>query len=258
MLLQDKIAVVTGGGRGIGRGISKRFAHEGACVVLAQRDPESGERTRREIEEAGGHALFVQTDVAQREQVDRLIDRTLEHFGGLDIMINNAGITRVTGHILELPQETWDRIIAVNQTAVFMCAQAAARVMARASGGNIINISSVNGFVPQPGCCAYGAAKGALETMTKSMAADLAPYHIRVNCIAPGPIQVDGPEEAAPEPIDMALLGHFGLPKEIAAAAAFMVSQEGSYITGQTLLVDGGTLVNAYNIYNVERPDPKE
>jgi 3-oxoacyl-[acyl-carrier protein] reductase len=257
MLLQDKVAVVTGGGRGIGRGIIKRFAREGARVVLAQRDPESGERTRREVEEAGGTALFIQTDVAQREQVDRLIEQTVEHFGGLDIMINNAGITGISGHILEMPQETWDRIIAVNQTAVFMCAQAAARVMAKAGHGNIINISSVNGFVPQPGCCAYGAAKGALETMTKSMAADLAPYHIRVNCIAPGPIQVDQPDDAPPGPAAMALLGRSGLPAEVAAAAAFLVSQEGSYITGQTLVVDGGTLVNAYNIYNTERPDPK-
>ncbi len=257
MLLKDKIAIVTGGGRGIGRGIVKRFAREGAKVVLAQRDPDSGERTRREVEEAGGTALFVQTDVADREQVERLIDQTIEHFEGLDIMINNAGITGVNGHILDLSQETWDRIIAVNQTGVFMCAQTAARIMVRTGGGNIINISSVNGFVPQPGCCAYGAAKGALETMTKSMAADLAPYRIRVNCIAPGPIQVDQPDDALPGPIDMALLGRSGLPAEVAGAAAFLVSDEGSYITGQTLVVDGGTLVNAYNIYNAERPDPE-
>ena len=255
MKLEGKVAVITGGGRGIGRGIVKRFAQEGARVVLAQRDPESGERTRREIEEAGGSALFVQTDVSVRDQVQRLIDAAVDQWGTLDVMVNNAGITGVTAHILDMTQEIWDQIISVNQTGVFICSQVAARAMAPKGAGVILNISSVNGFLPQPGAFAYGAAKGAIEAMTKSLANDMAPHGIRVNGIAPGPIDVDLPDGAAAGPIDMALMGRSGLPAEVASAALFLCSDEGSYVTGHTLVVDGGTLANAYNTYAAQRPD---
>ena len=254
MQLQDKVAIVTGGGRGIGRGMARRFAREGARVVIAQRDPASGERTCQEVEEAGGTALFVRTDVSRREEVEHLIDETVARFDDLDILVNNAGITGRDGPFLELSQEQWDRIIAVNQTGVFMCSQAAARVMARKGGGNIIHITSVNAFVPQPQCCAYGAAKGALEALTRGMATDLVPHRIRVNAIGPGPIQTNLPDGAPPNPSDMTLLGRSGLPEEVAAAAVFLASEESGFITGQTLMVDGGTLVNGYNIYGTERP----
>ena len=223
--------------------------------MLAQRDRESGERTRREVEEEGGSALYVQTDVSQRDQVQRLIDATVDQCGAVDVIVNNAGITRVTAHLLEMTQEIWDQIISVNQTGVFICAQEAAKVMARTGGGAILNISSVNAFLPQPGAFAYGAAKGAIEAMTKSMANDLVSYGIRVNAIAPGPIDVDLPDEAPAGPIDMALMGRSGLPAEVAAAALFLCSDEGSYVTGHTLVVDGGTLANAYNVYAAQRPD---
>ena len=249
MHLKDKVAVVTGGGRGIGRGIVKRFAREGARVVLAQRDPESGKRTRDEVEADGGTALFVQTDVSQRDQVERLMKTTMDQFGGLHVLINNAGITRVTGHLLDLPQETWDSVIAVNQTGVFICSQLGARAISATGGGAIVNISSVNGFLPQPGALAYGAAKGAIEVMTKSMANDLVDHGIRVNGIAPGPIDVDLADGQPPGPIDMALLGRYGVPAEIVSAAVFLCSDEASYITGQTLVIDGGTLVNSRNTY---------
>ena len=255
MKLEGKVAVVTGGGRGIGRGIVKRFAREGARVVLAQRDRESGERTRSEVEEEGGSALYVQTDVSQRDQVRRLIGATVDEYTRLDVMVNNAGITRVAAHILEMTQEIWDQIISVNQTGVFICAQEAAKVMTRTGGGAILNISSVNAFLPQPGAFAYGAAKGAVEAMTKSLANDLVSHGIRVNAIAPGPIDVDLPDDAPAGPIDMALMGRYGLPAEVASAALFLCSDEGSYVTGQTLVVDGGTLVNAYNVYAVQPPD---
>jgi NAD(P)-dependent dehydrogenase (short-subunit alcohol dehydrogenase family) len=130
----------------------------------------------------------------------------------------------------------------------------AARVMATARQGSIINISSVNGLVPQPHCVAYAAAKAAVESITRSMAIDLAPYNIRVNTIAPGPIQSHLPDEAPPRPTDLVLLGRTGLPAEIAAAALFLASDESSYITGERIGVDGGKLVNGYRIYGVERP----
>lgn len=254
MQLKEKTAIITGGGRGIGRGIARRFAQEGGRVVLAQRDPDSGESTCREIESAGGTALFVQTDVSQREAVERLVTTTIERFGGLDILINNAGITGLNGPFLELTQKTWDNVIGVNLTGVFHCSQAAGRVMASKGGGTIIHISSTNGFVPQPQCAAYGAAKGGIETLTKSMATDLAPHNIRVNTIAPGPIEVNLPDGASPHRGELTLLGRSGLPEEIAAAAVFLASDESSFVNGHTLVVDGGTLPNAYNIYRVERP----
>ena len=137
MLLKDKTAIVTGGGRGIGRGIARRFAREGARVVLGQRDPESGQRTQGEIEAAGGTALFVPTDVAQRSAADRLVEAARERFGGVDVLVNNAGITGLNGPFLEVSQETWDQVIGVNLTGVFNCSQAAARVMSRQGGGTI-------------------------------------------------------------------------------------------------------------------------
>lgn len=256
-LLQDKTALITGGGRGIGRGIARRFADEGARVVLAQRDATVGERTRLEIEAQGGEALFVQADVAQRAEVDQLVEQAVERFGGIDILINNAGITGLNGPFLDLAQDTWERVIGVNLTGVFNCSQAVGRVMAARSGGVIIHISSTNGFLPQPHCAAYGAAKGGIESLTKSMATDLAPHRIRVNTIAPGPIEVDLPEGAPARRDDLTLLGRHGLPAEVAAAAVFLASDESSFVNGHTLVVDGGTLSNAYNLYRTERPAPE-
>ena len=249
MGLDSKIAIVTGGGRGIGRGISQRFAQEGAKVIIAQRDRRSGETTCEEIHAVGGSAIFIQTDISSREAVEALVDETVERFGALDILVNNAAITGENGPFLEVSQEAWERVVTVNLTGVFMCSQAAARVMARSNGGSIINISSTNGLVPQPRCCAYGAAKGGLEILTRSMAIDLAQYNIRVNTIAPGPIQTRLPDNTPPGQTDMTLLGRNGLPHEVAGAAVFLASAESSFITGERIGVDGGTLINGYRIY---------
>ncbi len=256
MLLQDQVAIVTGGGRGIGRAVSKRFASEGARIVIAQRDPVSGDHTCQEIRDAGGTAIFVPTDLGDREAILRLVAEAEKQFGGVDILVNNAAVLGENGHFFDLPWENWDRVLAVNLTGVFVCSQAVARIMARRGRGSIINISSSNAFVPQPRCAAYGAAKGGLETLSRSMAVDLAPYGIRVNVIAPGPIQSRSPDDAPPRVSDATLLGRIGLVREVAEAVLFFASSESSFITGQSLCVDGGMLVNAYRLYGGKRPQP--
>ncbi len=251
--LADRVAVVTGAGQGIGRAIAERFAAEGATVVVAEVNPATGAATAEAIDNAGGRALFVATDVTDRDTIDHMVAATVAAFGGVDILVNNAGVTGYDGAFLELTTAQWDRVLSVNQSGVFHCSQAAARVMAAGKGGTILNMASVNGFVPQPRCAAYGAAKGALISLTRAMATDLAGYGIRVNAIAPGAIQVESDPDAAPQQDDMGLIQRFGLPVEVAAAAAFLCSDEAAYITGHVLPVDGGTLVNAWNIYRHER-----
>ena len=255
MLLKDKVAIVTGGGRGIGRAISKRFAAEGACVVLAQRDTESGENTQREIQGAGGVALFVRTDVGEASDIQHMVDEAVVRFGTVSVLVNNAAKMGENGHLLEMTLEAWEEVLRIDLTGPFLCAQAAARVMAEhMQGGSIINISSTNGWLPQPRCCAYGAAKGGLEILTKGMAIDLAPYNIRVNTIAPGPILSRSPDGTPPRESAMALLRRTGGPEEVAAVAAFLASDESSYVTGERIAVDGGAFVNAYQVYAMKRP----
>ena len=257
MQLKDKVAIITGGGLGIGRAIVKRFAREGAKVVIAEINPESGERTCEEVKAAGGTALLIPTDVSHRQAVEKLIDKTVTQYNTIDILVNNAGIKGADGPFLEVTQERWDSVIATNQTGVFICSQLAAQVMAKVGMGNIIHIASVNSFIPQTLSAAYSAAKGALITLTRSMATDLAHYQIRVNAIAPGPIDVDIPDDVPPGEIEMSLQNRYGLPDEIASAAVYLASEEASYVNGHILVVDGGTLGNAYTLYGEKRPKKK-
>lgn len=260
MLLENRVAIVTGGGRGIGRAIVKRFAQEGAKVVIAQRDQASGESTRDDVRAVGGTAIFVQTDISKRETVKHLAEETVAEFGGIDILVNNAAKLGLNGPFLETTQEEWDKVIGTNLTGAFMCGQECARVMAHSRRGSIINISSINGTVPLPHCCAYASAKGGMNILTRSMAIDLAPYGIRVNVLSPGPIQSRLPEDAPAQKNMHALLGRRGLTKEIASAALFLASDEASFITGESLTVDGGSLVNGYWLYHAEKlwPDIAE
>src|SRR5262245_59394537 len=189
MRLADKVAIVTGGGYGMGRGIARRFAAEGAKVALADVNVERNEETAGLIREAGGEALPVTCDVTSRPQVQALVDATLAHFGRLDILVSNAGI-RETAHFLDVTDESWNAVLAVNLHGVFLCGQIAARAMAAAgNGGKIVNISSIYAEVCGRGYAAYCASKGGVRMLTKSMAIDLAEYGITVNAIAPGIIR---------------------------------------------------------------------
>src|SRR5688500_7552883 len=194
MKLESQVAIVTGGGHGIGRAIAKTFAKEGAAIIIAELDAARGEAVAQEIVAEGGRARFIHTQVADRASVEAMVQSTVAEFGRIDILVNNAAILGENGPMLEVSQEVWDRVIAVNQTGVFICSQVAGRVMAAARRGNIINIGSVNSFVPQPNCVAYGAAKAAILALTITMAEDLAHYNIRANAIAPGPIQSNLPD----------------------------------------------------------------
>ncbi len=254
MRLEAQVAIVTGGGRGIGRAIAKAFAQEGAAVIIAELDAVQGAATAQEIKEAGGKARFIQTQVADRASVEAMVQATVAEFGRIDILVNNAAILGENGPLLEVSQEVWDRVIAVNQTGVFICSQVVGRVMAEARRGNIISIASVNSFVPQPRCVAYGAAKAAILAMTISLAEDLAVYGIRANCIAPGPIQSNLPDDAPPRPSESTLLGRAGLSSEIASVAVFLASEASSYVNGQCIKVDGGMLNNGYRIYQLAHP----
>ena len=254
MKLDGQVAIVTGGGRGIGRAIAKAFAAEGATVIIAELNPEHGTATAQELVDGGGKARFIATQVADRANVEAMVQQVVDEFGRIDILVNNAAILGENGPFLEVSQAEWDRVIGVNQTGVFICSQVVGRVMAAARRGNIINIGSVNSYVPQPRCLAYGAAKAAILGMTVLMAEDLAPYGIRANCIAPGPIQSNLPDDAAPQPSESTIMGRAGLPSEIATVAAFLASDESSYVNGQCITVDGGMLNNGYRIYQMARP----
>jgi 3-oxoacyl-[acyl-carrier protein] reductase len=254
MKLQDKVAIVTGGGTGIGKGIARCFVQEGATVVLAQRRFEQAQRTAQELSLTGGVVRAVACDVSLRDQVKQLVEETIREFGKIDILVNNAAVTgtpAITG-FFECSEATWDHILDVNLKGAFLCSQEAARHMALRRQGVILNISSVGAFAAQQMAFAYCASKAGLEGLTKSMAIELASYGIRVNGIAPGDIVVeknleihDELQHAGVDPayLRKTPLARRGLPDEIGRAAVFLVSDDSSFVHGATLIVDGGFLI---------------
>lgn len=251
MRLQDKVSIVTGGAKGIGRGISLRFAQAGSTVVIAQRDRLTGQEVVREIGDAGGTALFIATDVGVQEQVENLVEKTVTRFGQIDILVNNAAITMCYEPLLDMSLDSWQRVIDVNLTGVFLCSQAAARHMVDRRYGKIVNVGSVGSFMPERDCPHYCAAKGGVIMLTKSMALDLAPFNVSVNAVAPGAtmtekirhvLQEQGVEDRATG-LSKIPLARFGEVEEVAAAALFLASDEASYVQGATLVVDGGYLL---------------
>lgn len=244
MMLKDSVAVVTGSARGIGRAIALELAAAGVKVVVnyAGRS-DKAEETVALIRSAGAESMAVQADVSRQEDVDRLINTTLEHFGRIDILVNNAGITRDT-LLLRMKETDWDAVMATNLKGVFLCTKGVSKGMLKQRSGVIINISSVVGLSGNAGQANYAAAKAGIIGFTKSVAREFASRGIRVNAVAPGYIFTDMtgtlPEGTQSEILKGIPLGRIGQPEDVAKAVRFLASPEASYITGQTLSVDGG------------------
>jgi NAD(P)-dependent dehydrogenase (short-subunit alcohol dehydrogenase family) len=245
--LAGRIALVTGGGRGIGFAIARAFAEEGADLVVADLQTESAAEAAEQIRALGRAVLEVQLDVAEPEQVAAMVERAVERFGRIDVLVSNAGISQ-RDDFLEMPVEAWDRVIAVNLRGVFLCGQAVARRMARQGGGAIVNIASQRAESAGRDGAAYAASKGGVRTLTKAMALDLAPHRIRVNAIGPGPVLSDLTRARFSDPARRAAfearvpLGRLGEPDDIAGAAVFLASDAARWVTGHCLFVDGGWL----------------
>jgi NAD(P)-dependent dehydrogenase (short-subunit alcohol dehydrogenase family) len=248
--LRGKVAIVTGGAAGIGQATAMMFAEEGASVVIADLDEAAGLETVEQILTQAGKAIFVRTDVSSEGDAEVVCRRAVEHFGGLQIRVNNAAVFVLKG--LEATPEDWRLSLGVNVVGTALMSRYAANQMRRTgSGGVIVNLGSISSFIAQPQFVAYSATKAAILQMTRNMALDLAPDRIRVNCVCPGTILTDAVrrlvedrgstlEEFAAIEGPRHMLGRIGDPREVASAILFLASDEASFITGAHLMVDGG------------------
>jgi NAD(P)-dependent dehydrogenase (short-subunit alcohol dehydrogenase family) len=249
MKLNNKVAIVTGGAKGIGRGIASVFVREGAKVVIADVDRKEGERAAAELKKDGAAPLFIECDVAKEEMIRKLVEQTVGYFKALHVLVNNAGIG-VYKPVLETSTEDWDRCLAVNLRGVFLCSKYAIPHIRAAGGGAIVNIASVHSYQNVGGTAPYAASKGGVVTLTRVMAIDHGKDKIRVNAICPGWIYTPliqgifagspNPDEAKQAVERRQVLGRLGNPEEVGEAAAFLASDEASYITGASLMVDNG------------------
>ena len=251
--LQDRVAIVTGARRGIGRAIALAFAGAGAHVSVADWEVTDGalEGAAEEIRETGRRSLAVQTDVSKKAEVDDLVRKTLDEFGAIDILVNNAGIGD-GGSLLEATEEAWQRVIDINLKGAFLCCQAVARGMIERRTGSIISIASVEGLRRNPypkRSNTYSVAKAGLIMLTRGLAWELGPHNVRINAIAPGGVQTEmtrslweNPELGQVLASQLIPLSRIAQPNEIASVAVFLASDASSYITGQTIVADGGLL----------------
>jgi 3-oxoacyl-[acyl-carrier protein] reductase len=243
MRLQAKVALVTGGAQGIGRQICISFAREGADIVVGDVNLEQAMKTKQEIEALGRNAEAVKLDVTNYSEVQNAVNKILDKFKKIDILINNAGITR-DNLILKMSVEEWEAVIRVNLTGTFHCTKAVSRVMLKQRAGKIINIASIIGLIGNPGQANYSASKAGIIALTKTTARELASRNINVNAVAPGFIQTQM-TESLPEDIKAKMLtqipmARFGNPEDVANVCLFLASGESDYVTGQTIVVDGG------------------
>jgi 2-deoxy-D-gluconate 3-dehydrogenase len=244
--LAGKVALVTGASRGIGRGIALGFAEAGADVAVAARSEGDLETLAKEIEATGRRALAITADVTKRADIEAMVDRTVDGLGGIDVLVNNAGGTRFMSPVVSLRPDGWDKAIALNLDSVFHATQLAAQRMVASGGGSIIQISSVAGIEGAQGLSYYSAAKGGVRLFTQAAAKELAQSGVRLNSIAPGWIATALNEAMRADQgtydfaVSMVPMGRFGEVGEIVGAAIFLASDASSFVTGATLVVDGG------------------
>ncbi|MDD5561884.1 MAG: 3-oxoacyl-[acyl-carrier-protein] reductase [Candidatus Omnitrophica bacterium] len=246
MRLKDKVALVTGGARGIGQAIAMTFAREGADIVVADVNLEIAQKTSLEIEGLGRKALALDMDVTNYEKVEEGINKILDKMGKVDILVNNAGITK-DNLLLRMSQADWDAVINVNLKGTFNCIKAVSRPMIKQRSGRIISIASIIGLMGNPGQANYAASKAGIIALTKTVAKELASRNINANAVAPGFIQTEMtaklPEDIKKKMLEAIPLAKLGTPQDVANTCLFLASDESSYITGQVITIDGGMVM---------------
>ena len=252
MRLANKVAIVTGGGSGFGEGIAKRFAAEGASVVIGDLNLAAAERVASEIKTAGGKAMAVKADVTSNVEMKALVEQAVKAYGGLDTFVNNAGMPQRNAPLLNTDEATFDRLFAVNVKSIYLSAMHAVPEMRKRGGGSFVNIASTAGVRPRPGLVWYNGSKGAVITLTKAMAVELAPEQIRVNALNPVAgltpmlkefMGGEETEEMKAKFVSTIPIGRFSTPQDIANAALYFASDEANFITGVCMEVDGGRCV---------------
>ncbi len=246
MRLKDKVALVTGSAQGIGREIALLFAKEGADVVISDINLEKAGKTSSEITALGRKSLALELDVSQQPKVEEAVNKILDKFGKVDILVNNAGITR-DGLLLRMSESDWDAVINVNLKGTFNCTKAVSKAMIKQRSGKIVNIASIIGIIGNAGQANYSASKAGVIALTKTTAKELASRNVNVNAVAPGFIQTEMTarlsEEIKAKILELIPLNKLGNPADVANACLFLASQEANYITGQTIVVDGGMVM---------------
>ncbi len=243
--LADKVAIITGGATGIGRAASVLFAREGAAVTVADRNVPQGHRTVAMVEEVGGRALFVETDVSKTEQVRNMVDQTVRNFGGLDVLVNNAGILIRTPPLAQVSEVMWDLTLDTNLRGVFLSTKYAVPYLLE-QGGAIVNVSSGAGVSPTPHAVPYGVSKAGVIQLTQTTSAQYASNGIRCNVIVPGSVDTPqargstGSTEEFERVVSRIVIGRIGTPEDIANLMLFLASDESAYITGASFRIDGG------------------
>ncbi len=246
--LENKVAIVTGGKRGIGRAIALAFAEAGADVAICSRGLEDGslDAVAKKIEQLGRRSLAIKADVSQKSDVDDMVKRVIDKFGDIDILVNNAGVIMWNQSLLEASEDDWDKIMAINLKGAFFCCQAVGKWMVERKKGNIINMSSVSAISVSPGAPIYCISKAGLWMLTRALAQELGVYNIRVNAISPCWVKTDMNIEFRKDPeaekdISRGIpLGRLGVPEDISRVALYLASEASDYITGQSIVIDGG------------------